>query len=175
MSVEPFVEMLRGAKNNLGRTEEVVAIVLDDHGRLDELHELFFQKDEWVRLRAASSWKRIWRAKPEWALPYLNSWIKEVAKLDQPSTKWTFAQLCLELDDLFTARQRATARNRLKIYLETDDDWIVLNSTMPTLTHWAADRPELATWLRPHLERLSRDSRKSVASRARKSLSTLHS
>lgn len=170
---EPFVEMLRGAKNNLGRTEEVVAIVLADHARLDEVHQLFFQDDEWVRLRASSSWKRIWRAEPEWALPYLDSWINEVSKLDQPSVQWTFAQLCLELDELLTARQRATARNRLKSYLEGSADWIVLNSTMPTLTHWAGDRPELAAWLEPRLKKLSKDTRKSVASRASKSLAAL--
>lgn len=174
-SAEPFVEMLRGATNSLGRTEEVVALVLNDHDRLDEVHQLFFQDDEWVRLRASSSWKRIWRAQPEWAVPYLDSWIGEVSKLDQPSVQWTFAQLCLELDDLLTPRQRSTARNRLKKYLESSDDWIVLNSTMPTLTHWAADRAELAEWLRPRLDRLASDDRKSVATRAAKALKQLDS
>ena len=35
---EPFIDMLAGGRpNSLGRTEEVVGIVIDDHARLDEL------------------------------------------------------------------------------------------------------------------------------------------
>ena len=56
----------------------------------------------------------------------------------------------------------------MKRNLSSHDDWIVLNATIETLSDWAMADQGLRRWLKPHLERLSDDSRKSVASRAAK-------
>lgn len=170
---EPFVDMLRGARNDLGRTEEVVAMVLGDHGRIEELYQCFFQPDEWVRLRTASSFKRIWRADVEVFLPYLDGFVRDVSKIDQPSVQWTFAEMCLDLDRHLTGMQRRTAKARVKTYLERSNDWIVLNRSIDALGQWAAGDPKLATWLTPKLEVLADDDRKSVAARAQKVLRQL--
>ena len=170
---EPFVEMLRGNSNSLGRTEEVVAAVLASPERAAEVYELFFQPDEWVRLRAASASKRLWRADRQLFAPYVAGWVEHVATLDQPSAQWTFANLCDECEELLTAEQRARATEILVEYLAANTDWIVLNSSMPPLVRWAADDAELADRVRPHLERLSGDERASVAKRATKLLAVL--
>lgn len=170
---EAFVEMLNEPKNSLGRTEEVVAIVLNDPSRLDELYQCFFQPDEWVRLRASSSFKRIWRADAELFGPYLQGWIDDVSAIDQPSVNWTFSQLCTDLGDSFSGTQRSTATKRMKGYLATSDDWIVQNTTMEALGLWAANDTRLKRWLLPHLERLAALDKKSVAKRAAKLLASL--
>lgn len=164
---EAFVEMLRGATNTLGRTEEVVELVFAEPERAQEVYELFFQEDEWVRLRAASASKRIWRAQPELFAPFVNGWIEHVSQIDQPSSQWTFAQMCDECDELLTDAQRARSIEILCTYLAEADDWIVLNSSMPPLARWSESRPELAATIRPRLETLANDDRKSVAKRAR--------
>ena len=89
---EPFVEMLRGATNTLGRTEEVTDLVLADPSRAQEVYDLFFQDDEWVRLRAPSASKRLWRADEEIIEPFVEGWVAHVSAIDQPSSQWTFAQ-----------------------------------------------------------------------------------
>jgi len=170
---EPFVDMLRGDTNTLGRTEEVTEIVLNDPGRAQEVYDCFFQPDEWVRMRAASTSKRLWRADPELFAPFIQGWVDDISAIDQASTQWTFAQMCEECDELLTNNQRDRCIDIVAGYLENENDWMVLNSSMPPLTRWAQTRPELAARIRPHLDRLRTDSRKSVARRAAKAHSLL--
>ena len=73
-----------------------------------------------------------------------------------------------------SAEQRVAATKIMKRNLADHDDWIVLNASIETLAKWATKDDGLARWLKPHLERLSKDDRKSVASRARKKLSALN-
>jgi len=150
---EPFVEMLRGATNTLGRTEEVVEIVIAAPERLDELFELYFQPDEWVRLRVSSSLKRIWRHDPVWVAPYVERWTNEVARIDQPSVQWTFAQLLDECPQLFDEAQRTAAIAHVLGYLEHSDDWMVLNSSIESLVPFARDDESLRTKVVPLIER----------------------
>lgn len=171
--MEPFVEMLRGATNSLGRTEEVTALVIADPSRAQEVYDCFFQDDEWVRLRAASTSKRLWRHDIELFAPFIQGWIDDVSSIDQPSTQWTFAQMCEECDHTLTDKQRERAIAIVSAYLIEGEDWIVLNSSISALTAWAKTRPRLAAEITPHLKRLSGESRKSVASRATKSLAQL--
>ena len=170
---ERFVDMLRGERNELGRTLDVVERVEASPERLDELQRCFFQPDEWVRLRASSATKRLWRTHPEWLEPYIESWVSDVSRIEQASVNWTFAQMCLELSDRLAIAQRAVATERMKGYLEHSDDWIVKKSSIATLAAWAEDDRRLANWLQPQLEKLADDPRKSVASQAKKALAKL--
>lgn len=170
---EAFVEMLRGARNNLGRTEEVVDVVLETPQRIDELYDCYFQPDEWVRLRTSSSFKRIWRADKDLFLPYLDRFIKDVSKIDQPSVQWTFAEMCSDLDEHLSWMQRRSAKARIKNYLESSDDWIVQNRSIETLSTWALDDPKLQEWIVPKLEVFASGKRKSVAGRAQNWLERL--
>ena len=69
--------------------------------------------------------------------------------------------------------QRERSLEIMKHNLAEHDDWIVLNNTMQVLFDWSRDDSDLANWLKPHLQRLEKDSRKSVAGRARKLLARL--
>ena len=106
-------------------------------------------------------------------VPYLDRFLTEVVAIDQPSAKWTLAQLFGMLRKDMTDEQIEAAKNIMKENLTNGKDWIVLNQTMHTLAQWSKTDSELRHWLEPHLERLALDERKSVAGRAKKILSTM--
>lgn len=169
-----FETMLSGGHpNSLGRTIEVVELILADRDKLDNLYQCYFSADEVVRLRVSSAMKRVAREHPDWLVPYLDRFLTKISTIDQASTQWTLAQLFLELDDRLSEAQRLQAIEILKRNLAASNDWIVLNNTMEALATWAKDDEALEAWLTPHLERLATDSRKSVAAKAAKSLRAL--
>jgi len=171
---ERFEDMLTGGHpNSLGRTVEVVERVLADTDRFEELFDCYESGDEVVRLRTSSAMKRVEDRRHDLLVPYIDRFIEEIGSLDQASAQWTLAQLfaCMSAD--LDKDQRVGALAIMKRNLENHSDWIVLNTTMETLTEWAGDDPALARWLRPRLERHRRDSRKAVAKRAAKMLLAL--
>ena len=130
-----------------------------------------YSQDEVVRLRVSNGMKRICKTYPSLLVPYLDRFLTEVVAIDQPSAKWTLAQLFGMLRKDMTDEQIEAAKNIMKENLTNGKDWIVLNQTMHTLAQWSKTDSELRHWLEPHLERLALDERKSVAGRAKKILS----
>ncbi len=174
MTQETFEQMLTGGHpNSLGRTIEVVDTVLADSTRLDDLYNCYFSEDEVVRLRTSNALKRISKEHPEWLVPYIDSFLTEIAEIKQASTQWTLANLFETLAAEMTEEQLKDAKTVLKRNLTTWDDWIVLNNSMQVLFDWSRDDPALEKWLKPHLKRLQGETRKSVAGRAKKLLAKL--
>lgn len=159
-----------GHPNSLGRTLEVVELVLADRERLSELYSCYFSDDEVVRLRVSSALKRVTIAHPDWTMDLMDGLQHEVASIAQPSTQWTLALIFDLTRELMSATQRRRAIEIMQTNLAEHDDWIVLNNSMKVLCEWADDDGDLRHWLRPHAERLAEDPRKSVASNARKLL-----
>lgn len=159
-----------GHPNSLGNTIEVVDEVLEKAELFDELFNCYFSSDEIVRLRVSNAMKRICKVKPNYLVPYIDRFISEIAKIDQPSTKWTIAQLFEMLDSELSQKQLEQAKRIVKENLVSESDWIVLNNSMETLGRWSKSDAELAKWLTPQLERLAKDERKSVSKRASKLL-----
>lgn len=175
VAMESFEVMLSGGhSNSLGRTVEVVDLILSDNTRLEELYQCYFSENELVRLRTSNAFKRIWRDQPEWLALYIDRFISEISQIEQASTQWTIAQLFLELQTYLSDEQKSKAIPILKANLKTSEDWIVLNNTMQTLGEWAEDDKILKVWLLPELEKLADDKRKSVAKRANKLLLQLN-
>jgi len=169
MTSESFEEMLTGGHpNSLGRTIEVVDIVLANSTRLSDLYNCYFSADEIVRLRTSNAIKRISLENPEWLIPYIDKLISEISDINQPSAQWTLANLFQTLSVFMSETQRNKAKNILQKNLETYTDWIVLNNTIDTLSKWAKNDSILKEWLLPQLERLAHDPRKSVSGRAKK-------
>ena len=169
MTNESFEKMLTGGHpNSLGRTIEVVKLVLVEPTRLSELYNCYFSTDEIVRLRTSNAVKRISLENPEWLIPYIDKLISEISKIDQPSAQWTLANLFQTLSVFMSETQKNSAKKILQNNLENYTDWIVLNNTMETLSKWAKKDSILKEWLLPRLERLTYDPRKSVAGRAKK-------
>ena len=168
-AASPFAEMLTGGHpNSLGRTVEVVEAALAEPDRLDALFACYQSDDPVVRLRASNALKRIEKAAPDLMIPYIDRLLTEVAAVDQPSARWTVAQLFGRMAKAMTPAQRREAEALLKRNLEEEPDWIVQNTTMDTLAGWAKSDEALRTWLLLRLAERQTDERKSVAARARK-------
>lgn len=169
-----FEKRLKGGHpNSLGNTVEVVEEVLQTPSLFAALFRCYFSDDEVVRLRVSNAMKRICKAEKTLITPYLDRFLNEISRIDQASTQWTLAQLFLALEKDMTVHQKAKAVEIMKKNLAEHDDWIVLNQTMETLGRWAKSDTELAVWLQSHLERLSKDSRKSVTNKAMKTIRIL--
>ncbi len=169
-----FELMLTGGHpNSLGRTVEVVDVVLADKTRLHDLYMCWFSDDEVVRLRVSNAMKRVMREHPDWVAEYIDRFIEDIAHIDQPSTQWTLAQLFRGLDDYLTDRQRAAAIKIVQRNLENNHDWIVQNTSMQALAEWAEDDETLRKWLVPRLDKRLADPHKSIAGRAKKLLAVL--
>lgn len=175
MNWESLEKRLQGGHpNSLGNTVEVVEDVLVQPECLEALFQCYQSEDEVVRLRVSNAMKRIAKAQASLLNPYLDRFLNEVALLDQASAQWTFAQLFLMLEKELSSEQKQKAQSHIQNNLENHQDWIVLNTSMETLAHWAKKDAALKLWLEPHLERLSQDKRKSVANRAQKYLLKLY-
>ncbi len=167
--MESFESMLTGGHpNSLGRTVEVVEIVLADTSQFEQLYQCYFSEDEVVRLRTSNAMKRLWRAQADIITPHIDRFLNEISQINQASTWWTLAQLFGELDSSLTVAQRKQAIQILKVNLDKTNDWIVINNTLETLGKWASTDDDLAKWLKPYIEKFSQESRKSIARRATK-------
>lgn len=169
MAGNSFEQMLTGGHpNSLGNTLEVVDIILSEKERLEELYQCYFSEDEVVRLRVSNAFKRICKEHPDWVAEYIERFLTEISKIDQASTQWTLAQLFNDLKSFMDVGQINRAKEHMKKNLTNHDDWIVLNTTMQTLYEWSLGDSNLLEWIKPHLERLSQDKRKSISNRAKK-------
>ena len=168
---ESFESMLTGGHpNSLGRTLEVVDLILQDQHLLEELYGCYQSGDEVVRLRTSNAMKRICKVHPEWIEPFLPRLLEELTQLDQASAQWTLAQLFAMLEGYMTKDQWTAARDHMMHNLQHHSDWIVLNTTMEVLYDWSKKDTSLQEWLPSQLERHVGDSRKSVSKRATKYL-----
>ena len=172
--MQSFEERLKGGHpNSLGNTVEIVDEVLAENELFNELFNCYFSNDEIVRLRTSNAMKRICNAKKAILIPYIDRFLTEIAQINQSSTQWTLSQLFGMLIKDMSKKQIEQAKKIMKHNLANNSDWIVLNQTMDTLTNWAKKDADLKNWIKPHLERLTADERKSVSGRAKKMIDKL--
>ena len=172
--INHFDQELRGGNpNSLGNTVAVVDTVLAEPALFDELFDCYHSDDPIVRLRVSNAMKRLHDARPELVETALPRFFEEVVPIDQPSAQWTLAQLWGRMTTLLSEAQLTKAKKHLKAQLYTDNDWIVLHTSMQTLTQWAATDAALRTYLQEELPRFTEDRRKSIRGRAEKCLKML--
>jgi len=171
-----FEERLTGGHpNSLGNTIEIVDEVLAEPSKFEELFQCYFSKDETVRLRVSNAMKRICKANKSLLIPYIHRLIKDISLIDQASTQWTLSTLFSELEKSMSPDEKIAAEKIMRRNLANHQDWIVLNTTMDTLSKWAKKDSKLKDWLKPHLDRLAKDGRKSISNRAKKILKAQYS
>lgn len=95
-----------GHPNSLGRTIEVVEMVLADPDRFADLFACYGSADAVVRLRVSNAMKRVDADRHDLLVPYLDRFIDQVGALDQASAQWTLAQLFDRLSGDMNAAQR---------------------------------------------------------------------
>lgn len=172
--METFAEILTvgGETNSLGRSNEVLARVLDDETLLKPLYECLFDKDAWVRMRAADTIEKVCREQPSWLLPYIDMMLKDLHQSEQPSIQWHLAQIYRQVT--LTDAQKATVIAWLKELLSSSDvDWIVAANAMDTLVKFMHEGLIPQTECRALIEIQMHHKSKSVVRRATKLLKEL--
>jgi hypothetical protein len=133
-----YVLTAGGHANSLGRVNEVIEIVLHEKSRIGELYDCLFNKDAWVRMRAADALEKICRQQPDWLLPYIDKFQKEVSASTQASVRWHLAQIYAQV--ALTDVQKQAAQDWLVGLLSTKEvDWIVAANAMDTLVKFTKD------------------------------------
>lgn len=158
-----------GKTNSLGLAEEVVHIVIESKGRLEELYGCLFHEDAWVRMRAADALEKICRLHPEWFKDYVDRFFNEISGSGQASIQWHFAQILGEVS--LTNAQLKQAIDWLSQKLQTTDvDWIVAANCMATLSQFVDKGYYPKERLIPLLKCQQQHRSKSVVRRATKLL-----
>ena len=172
---DKFKTMLSGGHpNSLGRTLEVVDIVLNNKNNLIYLFECYLSNDATVRLRVSNAFKRIFRQNPNWFAGYVDKFQILIPTLNQPSAEWTLAQLHLEFCYLLNEKQKSKAINISKEQLKNSKDWIVIIQTMNFLEKVAKEDESLRHWLLIKLDLISKDKRKTVSKKAKEIFQSLN-
>lgn len=157
-----------GNARSLGRTEQVVELVLSRHARLDELFDCVFHADEVVRMRAGDALEKVCRQKPELLEPFKERLLNDVPKVRQASVQWHLAQMFSEIHLNQSEKKRAV--DILKHNLDTMDDWIVINLTLESLATFVREEAFGQDEFINILKQFQNGNHKSVASRANKLL-----
>ncbi len=93
-----------GDRCSIGRSNEVVADVLNDPALFDELFNAILNDDPIIRMRAADALEKITADQAGWLQPYKHRLIHDVAAIDQQEVSWHVAQMLprlrLERDEL---------------------------------------------------------------------------
>ncbi len=169
---EPIKAILTGGNpRSLGRTEEVVKLVLGNRTRLNELYGCLLEDDEIIRMRASDAFEKVCRQQPTWVQAYVPKLLTEVASIDQASVQWHLAQILGEIE--LTPKQREAACSILKRNLAEKKDWIVVNYSMETLAKLSQDDSQLRTEMLVILKGLLSDPHRSIVVRAHKLIAAL--
>ena len=102
----------------MGRTLEVVEIILNEEGSLNFLSECYSGSDATVRLRVSNSFKSIFRQNPNLFIEYVDKFQPLIKTLNQLYAKRTLAKLHLEFCFLLTEKQKSIAINISKEQLK---------------------------------------------------------
>ncbi len=168
---QSFAEMLRvgGKTNSLGRSDEVIDIVLNDKSRLKELYDCLYEDDAWLRMRAIDSLEKICRLNPDWLELYTNKMLDELIMSDQPSIKWHLAQMITEMNLSEEQKQKAMLWLKEQL-LSIEVDWIVAANVMDSLAQFTRDTSMPKEELTALLKLQQQHRSKSVVKRATKLL-----
>jgi hypothetical protein len=159
-----------GDRRSIGRSDEVVAQVLDKPALFEQLFGGMLHDDPLVRMRAADAVEKITARRPELLQPHKTTLIRQVACSEQQEVRWHVAQLLPRLQA--TPAERADMVDILLGYLK-DRSKIVQTFSLQALADFAAQdaglRPRVVKLLEAYLETGS----PAVKSRCRKLLKKL--
>ncbi len=171
---EQFEEifLVGGKANSLGRSAEVLELVVSNKRYLPELYECISHEDAWVRMRAIDTLEKVCRVHPDWLEPYTDHMLKVLSKSNQPSIQWHLAQIFKQIK-LTDAQRESALRWLSKLLKDKNVDWIVSANAMDTLAQFTNEglfpKDQLVKLLKIQLNHKS----KAVAKRATKILSQI--
>lgn len=156
-----------GDRRTIGRSDQVVAMVLDTPRLFPKLIEGLWHADQLVRMRAADATEKVTRKHREFLHPYKKELLGLMAEAQEQELRWHLAVMVPRL--ILNAKERQTASSSLKGYLE-DRSSIVKTFALQGLVDLAHDEPGMRLEVIEILRKATRDGTPAMKARSRKLL-----
>jgi hypothetical protein len=170
--MHPLLEKLKdGDRRSIGRSEEVVRMVLARPGLFAALMNGLRSKDPLIRMRCADAAEKVTACKPEWLAPFKTLLIDEIAAIDQQEVRWHTAILFTRLK--LSGAERKKVASILKSWLD-DRSRIVQTFSLQALANLSKEDPRLRAEVKRLAAKRIKTAPPSVRSRAKKLLKELN-
>jgi hypothetical protein len=166
-------ELAVGKPNSLGNTLKIVKIVESDPKNYPQLLKLLLHKDSLVAMRAMNATKRLMRADKDFFDPQKESLIKVYSKTKHNVVKLGLITLYFDFIKEFSSSELKQIKTLTLKWVGESDDWMILAQGLKLLEKLAKIDPTIQPEVIAVARRLQKDSRKAVATKAKKILSSL--
>ena len=166
-------ELSQGKPNSLGNTLKIVKMVESDPKMYPQLLNLLLHKDSLVAMRAMNGTKRLMRADKDYFDPQKESLIKVYSKTKHNVVKLGLITLYFDFLKEFSSSELKRIKTLTFKWVGESDDWMILAQGLKLLEKLAKIDPTIQPEVIAVAKRLQKDSRKAVASKAKKVLSGL--
>jgi hypothetical protein len=154
-----------GDRRSIGRSDEVVKLVLARPALFRALFQGLSSDDYLVQMRAADAMEKITRERPELLNPYKRKLLAIGASAKEKEFRWHMAAMLPRFDA--SARERGAAVDILYDYLKDTSSSIVRTFAMQGLADFAQQDPELMKRVTPIIQELTEIGSPAMRARGR--------
>lgn len=157
--------LVGGDRRSIGKSDEVVQIVLRQPANFDALFQGFYSPHPVVRMRTADAVEKITAEKPELLLPYHTPMLEMLEHCEQMEVQWHLAQIIPRLS--LSPTEVFECYHKVEKYLASPSA-IVNTFALQCLVDLAFQQNTLLTETKRHLKAGGTSRSKAVQSRCRK-------
>ncbi|MGB7815831.1 MAG: hypothetical protein WBL28_05725 [Methylotenera sp.] len=151
--MHPVLKLLEGGdRRSIGRSNEVVALVLGKPELFDVLMSGMLLADPLIRMRCADAAEKITVKHPEYLLPYKHLLINDLSQVEQQEVRWHVAAMLARLPLNEIEQKRVV---EILLSYTNDRSSIVKTFSMQALADLAMRDNKLKPLVRQHIEELS--------------------
>ena len=172
-SVDFATELAMGKSNSLGNTLKIVKMIESDPKKYPQLLKLLLHEDSLVAMRAMNATKRLMRADKDYFDPQRESLIKVYSKSKHNVVKLGLITLYFDFIKEFSSSELKRIKSLTFKWVGETDDWMILAQGLKLLEKLAKIDPTSQLEVKAVAKKLQKDSRKAVATKAKKILSGL--
>ncbi|MFY9270894.1 MAG: hypothetical protein WAO55_14215 [Candidatus Manganitrophaceae bacterium] len=166
-----ILKMLEGGdQRSIGRSNEVVALALDQPHLFDVLMSGIGLPDPLVRMRCADAAEKVTALHPEYLRPYKHTLIEDYSRIEQKEVRWHVAAMLARLP--LTKKEQTRVIEILLLYT-SDRSSIVKTFAMQALADLAKRDENLRPRVLRHIEELCVIGSPAMRSRGKHLLSEL--
>ena len=166
-------ELAIGKPNSLGNTLSVVKAVEANPKLFSQLLKLLLHEDSIVAMRAINATKRLMRADKDFFDPQKESLVKIYSKSNHNVVRLGLITLYFDFINEFSPAELKSIKTLTMKWLKESEDWMILAQGLKLLEKLAKIDPRIQPEVMAVAKRLQKDSRKAVATKAKKVLSVL--
>ena len=171
--INSILELLAGGdRRSIGRSDEVVQLVLQQPGKFAELFQGFYIDDPVIRMRTADAIEKITAVNPQLLFPYKQAILDMVDQISQIEVQWHLTQIIprLPLDQ----KEIGKSYSSIEKYLESSSA-IVRAFSLQCLFDLSKKDPGYINVTKKHLETELQNPSKAIQSRCRNLLKEIKS